>query len=93
MLSSALKPLHLTLTLDTSGVTTGTKGATSSSHGTAKPPHEERTLSIIPNFQNFIHGLKHEATSIPNVPLVGQADHIIELLERIEARLVTIEAK
>lgn len=30
---------------------------------------------------------------IPNVPLVGQGDHIIELLEQIEARLMTIEAK
>ncbi|KAI5838294.1 hypothetical protein DFP73DRAFT_635511 [Morchella snyderi] len=49
-----------------------------------------------PNFQNFIHGLNmvmNEAMLIPNVPLVRQADHIIELLERIDARLVTIEAR
>lgn len=49
-----------------------------------------------PSFQNFIRGLNivmNEVMLIPNVPLVGQADHIIESLEQIEARLVTIEAK
>lgn len=55
-----------------------------------------------PNFQNFIHGLNtamNEVMLIPNIPLIGQGDHIIELLERIarlvriEARVVTIEAK
>lgn len=49
-----------------------------------------------PNFHNLIQSLDavaNEATLIPNIPLVGQAGRVIQLLERIEARLVTIEAK
>lgn len=56
----------------------------------------QRNLGPQPNFHNLVQGVNavvNEATLIPNIPLVGQADHVIQLLQQIEARPVTIDGR
>ncbi|RPB25371.1 hypothetical protein L211DRAFT_848216 [Terfezia boudieri ATCC MYA-4762] len=49
-----------------------------------------------PNFNNLVQGLNaaiHEAILIPNVPLVGQANQVIQLLQQIQRDVQHVRAE
>jgi uncharacterized protein YdcH (DUF465 family) len=49
-----------------------------------------------PNFDNLVQGVNtvmNEAMLIPNIPLVGQGNQIIQLLQQMDARFQQMDAR